>query len=148
MSYFILYNLSRDRISVNFFDVLQYLFTSVSLLAGQFSGRSTAALPMSRSCSTSSQSSVIWSIVCSLYCRNTLGCLTFKFVKICLNTFLSCFHCCKIWSHFTLKFYLSAILSKNDFVIAPIVVLSHSPIHFVTRLSIYSLLTVFLGILL
>ena len=63
--FFSLYSLSRDRQSVNFLNFLQYLFISTSLLKGQFSERSTTALSMSCSCSTSLQSNNLWSIVCS-----------------------------------------------------------------------------------
>jgi len=65
---FFLYSLSRDRLSMDFLKFLQYLLISISLLTGQFSDRSTAALSMSRSCSTSSQLNSIWSIVCVCVC--------------------------------------------------------------------------------
>ena len=60
-----LYSLSNDRLSVNFLNSLLYLLISVCLLTGQFSDLSTAALSLSLSCYTSSQSNIMWSIVCS-----------------------------------------------------------------------------------
>jgi len=62
--FFSVYSLSRDTLSVNFLKFLQYLFISISLLTGQFSDRSTAALSMSRSCSTSLQCISIYSSQC------------------------------------------------------------------------------------
>jgi hypothetical protein len=46
------------------------------------------------------------------------------------------------------NFNLSAILGKNDFVVAPFVVWSHSPCHFVALCSLSSLNTGLFGILL
>jgi len=43
-------------------------------------------------------------------------------------------------------FNLSAILGKNDFIIAPFVVWSHSLCHFVTLRSLRSLITVMTGV--
>ena len=68
-----LYSLSNDRLSVNFLISLLYLLISVSLLTGQFSDRSTAALSLSLSCSTSSQSNIMWSIVCSPLLQEHMG---------------------------------------------------------------------------
>jgi len=45
------------------------------------------------------------------------------------------------------NFNLSGLFGKNDFAIAPIVVLSHSPYHIVTLFPLNSLHTVLLGIL-
>ena len=128
---------------MNFLKFLQYLFISISLLTGQFSDRSTAALSMSRSCSTSSQLNSIWSIVCSPLLQEDIG------LSLILNLYKYAliFPCpvtivVKFGVTFIFNFNLSAILGKNNFVIAPFVVLSHSPCHFNTLLSVNSLLTV------
>ena len=47
MSYFVLYLLSKDRLSRNILKCLLYLLISIYLLTGQFSDRSTAALNLS-----------------------------------------------------------------------------------------------------
>jgi len=98
--FFFLCSLSRDRLSVNFLKSLQYLFISISLLTGQFSDRSTAALSMSRSCSTSSQLNNIWSIVCSPLLQEHIGLsLILNLYKYALIFPCPVYHRCKIWSH-------------------------------------------------
>ena len=67
-----LYSLSNDRLPVNFLNSLLYLLISVSLFTGQFSDRSTAALSLSPF-STSSQSNIMWSIVCSPLLQEHVG---------------------------------------------------------------------------
>jgi len=62
---FVFYNLSKVMFSVNFLKVLLYLLMRISLLMGHFSVRSTAAFSLFLSCSTSSQSYMVRSIVCS-----------------------------------------------------------------------------------
>jgi len=113
---------------VKFLKFLQYLFISISLLTGQFSDRSTAALSMSHSCSTSSQLNNIWSIVCSPLLQEHIG------LSLILNLYKYAllFPCpvtivVKFGVTLIFNFNLSAILGKNDFVVAPFVVLSHSP---------------------
>jgi len=49
------------------------LLISISLLTGQFSDRSTAALSLSLSCSTSSQSNNMWPVVCSPLLQEHIG---------------------------------------------------------------------------
>jgi len=68
-----LYSLSNDRLSVNFLNSLLYLLISVCLFTGQFSDRSTAGLCLSLSFSTSSQSNIMWSIVCSPILQEHVG---------------------------------------------------------------------------
>jgi hypothetical protein len=57
---FVLYNLSKVIPSVNFLKVLLYLLKWISLLMGHFSVRSTAAFSLFLSCSTSSQSYILF----------------------------------------------------------------------------------------
>ena len=147
VSYFVLNTLSRDRLSVNFWKFLLYLLISIYLLTGQFSDLSTAALSMSRSCSTSSQLNNIWSIVCSPLLQEHIG------LSLILNLYKYAliFPCpvtivVKFGVTLIFHFNLSAILGKNNFVIAPFVVLAHSPCHFITLLSLNSLLTVLRGV--
>ena len=116
---------------------------------GQFSDRSTAALSMSRSCSTSSQLNNIWSIVCSPLLQEHIGLsLILNLYKYALIFPCPVIIVVKFGVTLIFKFNLSAILEKNNFVIAPFVVLSYSPCHFITLLSLNSILTVLLGILL
>jgi len=70
---FVLYNLSKVMLSVNFLNVLLDLLMRISLLMGHFSFRSTAAFCHSLSCSTSSQSYIIRSIVCSPFLHEHVG---------------------------------------------------------------------------
>ena len=70
---FVLYNLSKDMLCVNFLKFLLYLLTRISLLMGHFSVRSTAAFSLFRSCSNSSQSYIVWSIVCSPFLHEHVG---------------------------------------------------------------------------
>jgi len=70
---FVLYNLSKVMLSVNFLKVLLYLLTRISLLMGHFSFRSTAAFSLFLSCSTSSQSYIVRSIVCSAFLHEHVG---------------------------------------------------------------------------
>jgi hypothetical protein len=70
---FLLYNLSKVMLSVNFLKVLLYLLTRISLLMGHFSVRSTAAFSLSLSCSTSSQSYIVRSIVCYPFLHEHIG---------------------------------------------------------------------------
>jgi hypothetical protein len=58
---------------MNFLKFLLYLLISISLLTGQFSDRNTAAFSLSLSCSTSSQSNNMWSIVCSPLLQEHVG---------------------------------------------------------------------------
>ena len=122
VSYFVLYSLSKDRLSVNFLKFLLYLLISISLLTGQFSDRSTAALSLSLSCSTSSQSNNMWSIVCSILQEHIglsiiLYLYKYGLILPCPVTIVVKFGVTLI-----LSFNLSAILGKNIFVVAPFVV--------------------------
>ena len=134
---------------MNVLKFLIYMLISISLLTGQFCDRSTAALSLSRSCSTSSQSNNTWSTVCSRLLQEHIG------LSLILNLYKYdlIFPCrvtiaVKFGVTLIFNFNLSTILGKNYFMIAPFVVLSHSPCHFVTLLSLNSLLTVLLRILL
>ena len=71
--YFVFYNLSKVILSVNFLKGLLCLLIRISLLTGQFSDLSTAAFSLSLSCSTSSQSYNIWSVVCSPFLQRHIG---------------------------------------------------------------------------
>jgi hypothetical protein len=68
-----LYSLSNDILSVNFLNSFLYLLISVSLLTGQFSNRSSEALSLRVSCPTSSQSNIMWSIVCTPLLQEHVG---------------------------------------------------------------------------
>ena len=68
-----LYSLSNDRLSVNFFKFFAIFVDNVCLLTGQFSDRSAAALSLSLSFSTSSQSNIMWSVVCSPLLQEHVG---------------------------------------------------------------------------
>ena len=83
VSYFVLYSLSRYRLCVNFLKFLLYLLISISLLTNQFSDRSTAALNLFLSCSTSSQSNNKWSIVCSPLLQEMCVCV-YVGVSVCV----------------------------------------------------------------
>jgi len=116
------------------------------LFTGQFSGRSTAALTMSLSCSSSSQLSNIWFNVCSpLLQEHIRRSLILKLYKYDLIFPCSLSIVVKFGIILNYKFKLSVSLGKYDFVIEPFVVLSHSPCHFVTLLSLNSFVTVFFG---
>ena len=69
----VLYSLSNDSLSVNLLNSLLYLLISVCLLTGQFSDRSTAALSLSLSFSASSQSNIVWSVVCCPLLQEHVG---------------------------------------------------------------------------
>ena len=134
---------------LEFFNVSQYMIYNYNFAKGLFSGRSTAALTMSLSCSTISQLSNVWSIVCSPFLQEHIG------LSLILNLYkyaliFPCFLSIvvKFEVTFILNFNLSAFFEKNDFVIATFVLLSHSTILFVTLLSLNFPLTLFLGILL
>ena len=109
---FVLYNLSK----VNFLKVLLYSLTRISLLMGHFPVRSTAAFSLSISCSTSSQSYIMRSIVCSpllhehvglsmiLYLYKydlTLPCPVTKAVKLGVTSIFS-FNLSAIWENIIL----------------------------------------------
>jgi len=121
---FILYNLSNVMLSVNFLKVLLYLLMRISLLMGHFSVRSTAAFSLFLSCSTSSQSYIIFmhehvglSMILYLYKYDLiLPRPVTNFVKFGVTLIFT--------------FNLSFILGKYNFVIAPFVVQSRSICHF------------------
>ena len=91
----------------------------------------------------------MWSTVCSPLLQehtglsNILYLRRYDLILLCPVTIVVKFGVTLIFS-----FNLSAILGKNDFVIAPFVVWSHSLCHFVTLRSLSSLITVHFGILL
>jgi len=90
----------------------------------------------------------MWSTVCSLLLQEHIGLskilylCRYDLVLLCSITFVVKFGV-------TLIFIcnLSAILGKNDFVIAPFVIWSHSFCHFVTLRSLSSFITALFGIL-
>jgi len=118
-------------LSVNFLKVLLCLLMRISLLMGHFSVRSTAVFSLFLSCSTSSQSYIIWSIVCSPFLHEHVGLsiilhlYKYDLILACPVTKVVKFGVTLIFS-----FNLSAILGKYNFVIAPFVVQSHSVCHF------------------
>jgi len=128
-----LYSSSNDKLSVNFLNSLIYLLISVSLFTGQFSDRSTAALSLSLSFSTSSQSNIMWSVVCSPLLQEHIGLSLILY----LNKYDLILPCpvtivVKFGVTVILSFNLSVIFGKKVFVIAPfVVVMSHSLCHFV-----------------
>ena len=133
LSYFDLYSLSKDRLSVNFIKFLLHLLISISLLTDQFSDRSPAALRLSLSCSTSSQSNNMWSNFCSHLLQEHIGLsiilylYKYDLILPCPVTIIVKFGVTLIFN-----FNLSAILGKYVFVISPFVVKSHSLCHFLT----------------
>ena len=116
-------------LSVNFVKVLLYLLTRISLLMGHFSVHITADFSLFLSCSTSSKSYIVWSIVCSPF---------FHYVGLSMILFLYMYDqtlsrpvtfFVKFGITLIFSFNLSAILGKYNFVIAPSVVPSHSVCH-------------------
>ena len=107
-----------------FFKFLLYLLISISLLMGQFSDRSTAALSLSLSCSTNSQSNNTWSIVCSPLLQEHIG-LSITLYLYKYDLILPCPVTVFVKFGVTLifNFNLSGILGrKKVFVTAPFVV--------------------------
>ena len=127
---------------MNFLNILLNFVMSLLLLTGQFSDDNTAAFRLNLSCSSSLQSNKMWSTVCSPFLWKHIGLsrilylCTYDLILPCPVTIVVKFGVILIFN-----FNLSAILGKNDFVIAHFVVWSHSPCHFVTLCSLSSLNT-------
>ena len=118
-------------LSVNFLKVLLYLLTGMYLLMGHFFVSSTAAFSLSLSCSTSSQSYIIRSIVCSPFLHEHVGLSMFLYLyKYELILPYPVTNVMKFGVTLIFSFKLSAILEKYNFVIAPFLVQSHSVCHF------------------
>ena len=96
---------------------------SLALLIGQLSFRNTAAFRQSLSCSSSLQSHNMWSTVCSpllqehIVLSKILYFWSYDLILPCPVTIVVKFGVTLIFI-----FNLSAILGKNDFIIAPFVV--------------------------
>ena len=122
-------------LSVNFLKLLLYLLTGISLLMGHFSVRSTAAFILSLSCSTSSQSYIVRSIVCSSFLHEHVGLSMILYLyKYDLILPRRVTKVVKFGVTIIFSFNLSAILGKYNFVIAPFVVQSHSVCYIVIYL--------------
>ena len=120
---------------------------SLFLLTGQFSVRNMAPFRLSLSCLSSLQSYNMWSTVCSPLLQEHIG--LSKVLYLCrYDLILPCpvAIVVKFGVTLILIFNLSAILGKNDFIIAPFVVRSHSLCHFVTLRSLSSLIAVMTGV--
>ena len=119
------------------------LLMSLFLLTDQFSVRNTAAFRLSLSCSSSLQSYNMWSTVCSPLLQEQIG--LSKILYLCkYDLMLQCPVTIVVKFGVILIFIFnpSALLGKNDFVLAPFVVRSHSLCHFVTLRSLSSLMYV------
>ena len=103
----------------------------ISLLMGHFSVISTAAFSLFLSCSTSSQSYIIRSVVCSPFLDEHVG-LSMILYLYKYDLILPCpvTNVVKFGVTLIFSFNLPAILGKYNFVIAPFVVQSHSVCHF------------------
>ena len=107
-------------LSVNFLKFLLYLLTRISLLMDHFSVRSTEAFSLFHSCSISSQSYIVRSIVCSAFLREYVG-LSMILYLYKYDLILPCpvTNVVKFGVTLIFIFNLSAILRKYNFVIAP-----------------------------
>jgi len=117
-------------LSVNFLNILLYLLTRISLLMDHFSVRSTAAFSVFLSFSTSAQSYIIWSIVCSFLHEHVGLSMILYLYKYDLIVPCPVTNAVKFGVTLFFSFNLSAILGKHNFVIAPFVVQCHSLCHF------------------
>jgi hypothetical protein len=121
----------------------------LSLLTDQLSDRITADFKLSLTSFKSSHSNKMWSTDCSPFLNEHLGLsfmlylYTYVLILPCLITNLVNFGVVVI-----LRFKLSTMLGKNDFVIAPFEDLSHSFCHCLALCFFSSLNTALFGILL
>ena len=112
-------------LSVNFLKVLLCLLMRISLLMGHFSVRSTAVFSLFLSCSTSSQSYIVRSVVCYPFLHEHVG-LSMILYLYKYDLILPCpvTNVVKFGVTLIFSFNLSAILGKYNFVIATFVVQS------------------------
>jgi hypothetical protein len=124
---FVLYNLSKVMLSVNFLKVLLYLLMRISLLMSHFSVRITAGFSLFPSCFNSAQWYIIWSIVCSPFFHEHVGPSMILYLYK-YDLILQCpvSNVAKFGVILIFSFNLSAILGKCNFVTATFVVQSHS----------------------
>jgi hypothetical protein len=108
-----------------------YSLMSLFLLTGQFSDRNTAAFSLSLPCSSSlhpyNMRSTVWSPLLQEHTglSNILNLYRYDLMLPCAVTTVGKFGVTLIFA-----FNLSDILGKNDFVIAPFLVSSHSLLPF------------------
>ena len=124
------------------------IYTILSLLTGQFSGRITAAFSLSLSCCKSLHSYRMWSTDCSPSSHEHNGLYIILYLyKYVLILPWPVTIVVKLGVALILSFNLSAIFGKKDFVITPFEDLSHSFCHCFTVCSFNSLHTALFGIL-